>query len=270
MLLLVVQALGAGAFAFWGWSAAKRSLKTATLLSSIIMVLAVAKAVTGRIPAFEASLVTWDAYPYLESWVIAWPGMFLVGAGCWAARNSLLKRDALLISGGLMAVLMFAAGRALVDRHHLRGTVREDGACLQTSNYSCAPASAAALLHLYGVPATELEMARLCLTRTFGISAGTSESGLARGLRRKLEHRGEVRVARLSLAQVPLPALVSIQVPPGIGHSVLMTELTPDTVRFVDPRAGHAALPRERFEADWLGSAIWVERAAEPVRSTTR
>ncbi len=269
MLLLVGQALGAGAFTFWGWSAAKGSLRTATLLSSVMMTLAVLKAVTGRIPAFEASMVTWDGYPYVEPWGIAWPGMFLVGAGSWVARHSMLKRDALLISGGLMVVLMFAAGWGLVADHRLRGTVRENGVCLQTSNYSCAPASAAALLHRYGVPATELEMAQLCLTRTFGISAGTSESGLARGLRRKLEDRGEVRVARLPLDRVPLPALVAIKVPPGIGHSVLVTELTPDTVRFMDPRAGHTALPRERFEADWSGSAIWVE-STDPARPPGR
>jgi hypothetical protein len=54
------------------------------------------------------------------------------------------------------------------------------GDCVQTTHYTCSAASAATLLHAYGIRATEQEMSELCLTRQ-----GTSWMGLYRGLKLK-------------------------------------------------------------------------------------
>ncbi|QDU40305.1 hypothetical protein Mal4_46610 [Maioricimonas rarisocia] len=52
--------------------------------------------------------------------------------------------------------------------------------CLQTSDVTCSAAAAAMLLAAHGIPATEQEMARLCLTRN-----GTTWKGIYRGLKLK-------------------------------------------------------------------------------------
>lgn len=56
----------------------------------------------------------------------------------------------------------------------------EDGVCRQTTHDTCSAASAATLLRHHGIPATEQEMAELCITRK-----GTSWLGLFRGMKLK-------------------------------------------------------------------------------------
>lgn len=58
--------------------------------------------------------------------------------------------------------------------------VWEDGVCRQTTHDTCSAASAATLLRHHGIPATEQEMAELCITRK-----GTSWLGLFRGMKLK-------------------------------------------------------------------------------------
>lgn len=52
--------------------------------------------------------------------------------------------------------------------------------CLQTSDVTCSAAAATTLLVAHGIPASEQEMARLCLTRN-----GTTWKGIYRGLKLK-------------------------------------------------------------------------------------
>ena len=56
----------------------------------------------------------------------------------------------------------------------------QQGICRQTTPYTCTPACAATVLKMHGIPATEQELAELCLTRR-----GTTWQGLYRGLKRK-------------------------------------------------------------------------------------
>ena len=55
-----------------------------------------------------------------------------------------------------------------------------DQICRQTTPFTCTPACAATMLASHGIPATEQEMAELCLTRR-----GTTWQGLYRGLKIK-------------------------------------------------------------------------------------
>lgn len=231
---------------------ARRSLKAATAAGAGLLALVLVKVGVGYVPAAEPTLFSWDAYPYIERWWYEIPALMLLGAGLWVTRASVLKRDLVLVAGGLLVarVLILAAFTA-GDAPTLYGRVRADGLCLQTSGYSCAPAAAAMYLDRLGVPATEEEMASLCVTRR----DGTTDAGIARGLRRKLPGR-DVRVEALRYEDLRAPALVSILLPGRIGHAVLVERIDSESVTLADPGHGRWRTSRADFEARWQGSSI--------------
>jgi hypothetical protein len=148
------------------------------------------------------------------------------------------------------------------------------GTCLQTTSRTCSPACAATLLVKHGIPATEQEMARLCLTRT-----GTSWQGLYRGL--KLKTAGtewDVQVCRGPIEdliqQMGGPLIVSVGLPsgeapnseftrefgwvPGVNHSVILESIRPGgTVVIADPTQEMA---REQWDRDML-RLLWQGHA---------
>jgi ABC-type bacteriocin/lantibiotic exporter with double-glycine peptidase domain len=98
-------------------------------------------------------------------------------------------------------------------------------------------------------------MAVLCVTRAWW---GTSDSGVARGLRLKLPDR-RVRVAAPALEHIPFPSIVGIRLPNGIGHSVVLEGASADRVVLADPLGGRRTMNLEEFRRAWLGTAIWAE-----------
>jgi len=73
-----------------------------------------------------------------------------------------------------------------------------EGFCSQTTRNTCTAACAASLLRTRGIPATEAEMAELCLTRR-----GTTWQGLYRGLKLKTEGTAwDVRVVHGDIEQL--------------------------------------------------------------------
>ena len=89
----------------------------------------------------------------------------------------------------------------------------QDGVCRQTTPATCSAASAATLLRHHGIPATEQEMAELCVTRR-----GTSWLGLYRGM--KLKTAGtewDVEVISGDLSEVAVS---------GSGGAILFLRLT--------------------------------------------
>jgi hypothetical protein len=132
-----------------------------------------------------------------------------------------------------------------------------DGICLQTTQHSCTPASAATLLRLHGIAATEEEMAELCLTRE-----GTTWMGLYRGLKRKTQGtRWDVEVIECRAGELPRtptePMILSVGLGPDIagrdesrfaewgfrpgqGHSVLLLSgSAPGGFKIADPTPGY-------------------------------
>ena len=111
------------------------------------------------------------------------------------------------------------------------------GVCLQTTDKSCSAAAAATLLSMYGIPATEQEMAELCFTRT-----GTNWMGLYRGLKKKTANTTwDVETFVCSADDLPAfnqPAILSVGLTtrsnvdpvyqtewgwtPGVRHSVVL------------------------------------------------
>ena len=132
-----------------------------------------------------------------------------------------------------------------------------DDICLQTTKHTCTAASAATLLRLHGIHATEAEMAKLCLTRD-----GTTWMGLYRGL--KCKTRGtcwDVAVIACRADEIPRtttePMILSVGLGtriaerdetrfaewgwrPGQGHSVLLLgEGTLGRFKIADPTPGY-------------------------------
>ncbi len=250
---LVLVFAGTGAFL------SARSIRFAVAAGLPFLAVLLGKLALGRVAAAEARLFPWDAYPYLEPWLTLAPAAFLAGAGLQAARRSVWKRDALLVLGGLFVVrTAFTAWGSRESLDGLDGRVRADGVCLQTSEYTCGPAAAVALLHWHGIPSTEREMAELCATRPgFG---GTSECGLMRGLRRKLGEDGLPWIRTCSYDELTAPSLVTLRHNWLAGHCTMVVNVLPDRVDLIDSQSGRCSLPRDRFERAWTGSALTLIR----------
>jgi len=252
----VLRLVLAGGAATLGVLAARRSQRLATAVGGAMLALILVKVGAGYLPAAEPRLFPWDFYPLVERWWYEVPALFLFGAGLWLSRTSVLKRDAVLVVAGLLLVRIVWQGTDDPPGDWpMRGRVDERGLCRQSMSFTCAPAAAAMFLDRHGVPATEAEMAHLCVTRV----GGTTDSGLTRGLRRKLGDRGRVVVTAPAYQDLAGPALVPIRLPGRIGHSLLLEERSEHEVVVADPLIGRRRMSRADFEACWLGSAIRLE-----------
>ena len=260
MIWLAVQLLGSAAMTTGGILAIRRSRTLATALVAVMLSLILFKTALANVPAGEPRLFPWNWYPFVEPWWFLFPAMFIFGAGLLLVWQSVWKRDVLLIVAGVL-VIICGAYAVLMDRPHaLTGTVNAKGVCHQTSGYSCSAASAVMLLDRHGIPSTENEMAELCVTRAGNSRvAGTTESGLMRGLRLKLGGRGTPRITTPAYEAIPTPAVVAIQLSPQLSHSILVAAVEPDQVRVVDPLYGSGSIPRAQFERTWKKTAISLE-----------
>lgn len=253
MSLIVVRLLLGTAAGAAGLLLARRSQRAASAAGAGFLALLLLKVASGYIPAAEPTIFPWDFYPFVERWWWELPAFALLGAGLWVCRASILKRDAVLVAAGLLLARMVVLGAlSLGDAPPLRGRVDADGLCRQSTGWSCGPAAAAMYLDRLGVPATEAEMAELCVLRR----DGSTDAGLARGLRRKLPGRS-VRVRAPRYEELRAPALVSIVLPGRVGHALLLEDVDADGVRVADPGGGRRKrMSRADFEAAWQGSEI--------------
>lgn len=262
MIWLAVQLLGSAAMISAGILISRRSRAVATAMVGAMVSLIALKAVVGFIPAAEARLFPWNWYPFVEHWWILFPAMMVLTIAVAIFRNSLWKRDGLIIAGGVFLVHCAAIAILMTRPHGLTGEIDAKGICHQTSGYSCSPAAAVMLLHQEGIPATEREMAELCVTRCGNsVVAGTSESGAMRGLRLKMEGRGRPVISTPRYDELRSPAMVAIRIHDRLSHSIVVVEVEPDQVKVVDPLYGRGTIPRFQFERDWKGIAINLERS---------
>lgn len=261
MIWLVVQLLGSAAMVAAGVVALRRSQRLATALVAAMLSLILFKLAVARAPAGEARLLPWNWYPFVEGWWFLFPAMFIFGVGLTLVRRSVLKRDGLLVAGGVLLVHCGVLAILTSQPHQLTGRLNDKGICHQTSGYSCSAASAVMLLHQAGIPATEQEMAELCVTRPGGsIVSGTSDSGAMRGLRLKMEGHGRPVITTPRYDELRAPAMVAITISRQISHSIVVVGVEPDQVKVIDPLYGRGTIPRIQFERDWKGIAINLER----------
>lgn len=265
MTILAVQILGSALMSAAGIAAARHSMRAATWAVGAMLPLLLLKGALAQIPAAEPTLLPWDWYPYVEGWWFVFPSMLILSAAITLYRGSMWRRDGLLVVTGLLLLYCGMSAVLMARPHELTGQTNAKGICHQTSGYSCSAASASMLLHRYGVAASEQEMAELCVTRAGNSRvAGTTESGIMRGLRIKLRGLGKPVISTPSYDTLRAPSIVPIQLSPQLSHSILIAGVEPGQVKVVDPLYGFGTIPRAQFERAWKGTAIHVERSEVP------
>jgi len=220
--------------------------------------------------------------PFPNLMVLAEPSpilaAILVGAGAVILPGGAARRALWLVP--LMAVCLFASYGYLVGTPpHLR-TLWRAGVCRQTSPASCGPAAAATLLATCGIPATEAEMAQLCLTTGDGTSSRAIYRGLllkTAGTDRKVEvFRGDLDALR----KLDGPILLNVRLDPtaktdpkyeqkygwrpGVAHSVVCFRTGAADQLIRNPRRRPPGNPTMFEIGDpSVGREIWDQKAIE-------
>jgi hypothetical protein len=116
--------------------------------------------------------------------------------------------------------------------------VWQDGVCMQSTGSTCGPASAATLLHAYGIEVTEAELAKLSWTSM----TSTENWHLARTLRRF----GSVRyvLTRPNPERLPCPSIAGTRLhgPGGPGHFITILEEHDGRYVIGDPMTGRQTI----------------------------
>ena len=175
---------------------------------------------------FLALVFSWQFQARL-SWAVAIPlaavvlwsnftAPILAFAAGVAVNTASLKRSRIAVTGSLaiLSLLFLVAplARPLISPPTIAEGGRFSGqVCLQSHESTCAPASAATLLRLNGIDATEKELVKACLT----CNKGTEALGLYRALKISADRQSqEVNLAArdpqfwLNSGQLPNVALV--------------------------------------------------------------
>lgn len=218
--------------------------------------------------AVLASLVPVSGLIVLGNWFPVFAG-FLAGI-VWCQRAGTMRRA--IVTTFLAAVSVFALVAPMFGANPICSENWKGDICLQTTPYTCTPASAATLLRVHGIDATESEMAELCLTRK-----GTNWMGLFRGLLLKTQGSPwKVEVfdvpAEGTREGVDGPAILVARLPgdqstsqlvdtsgwiPGQAHSVvLLGDLNDDLVIVGDPSFGRELWRRSELQLLWTGRGI--------------
>ena len=218
------------------------------------------------------------------AWVLPFSNLFVVGnwsplgvallAGlAWGWAGSRLWRTGPLVAA-LAALCAWHSYGLLLEAPPRCGDVWLNGVCIQTTDASCSAASAATLLRAYGIPATEREMARLCLTRKWG----TCNHGLYRGLMLKTAGTPyAVEVFSWTLDELrlkpPGPVLLHVRLEkgarvdpryardwgwePGVTHAVVLFDFLGNSlVEMGDPGVGREEWHVESLKVLWHGTGI--------------
>lgn len=215
-----------------------------------------------------AKVVPFSGLIVLGNW---FPVFAAVLAGTvWSSRSGLIRRALPATSLGLVSAIALVT--PFLGRQPDCGEAWRGDICLQTTPYTCSPASAATLLRAYGINATEREMAELCLTHR-----GTNWMGLFRGLSKKTEGSPwKVEVFDVppgENAQPPeTPAILVARLPddsqnrelrdtcgwiPGQAHSVTyLGRLNADVLIVGDPAIGRELWRRTDLSALWTGRGL--------------
>jgi|GEM_PF-3810036 len=211
-------------------------------------------------PDVEYKIFPFNDYPYFRWWGIA--GVFVVIGARYDYIKSFNPRVPVLYLFLVFLVYAFICRIKIFDKvedFDQAGFFK--GLCLQSTGYTCAPASCVTLLHEFGVKADERQMAKLCLTQT----RGTENIAIARGLNMKLDRAlYEVCLERKncdSLASTPRPFITNINIYDEILHTVTVFDVKTDEVYFADSLEGKfKRVKKEEFIKVWEGYVVYITR----------
>ena len=125
------------------------------------------------------------------------------------------------------------------------------GVVMQTTNYTCGPASLATVLNNLGFNATEMELAALAGTD----ENGTTMYGLLQAVRSKGLNATGMKIASNNLKS---NNIVYMTVNGGAHYSVIRS-INNETVLLADPSLGNINITREEFEEQYNGYAMVLD-----------
>jgi ABC-type bacteriocin/lantibiotic exporter with double-glycine peptidase domain len=135
------------------------------------------------------------------------------------------------------------------------------GVCIQSTPYTCGPASAVTLLEYFGIPVTESEMAKMSHTRKW---LGTEMVPLARAIAQKASARGlktnVIPADWQRLKGLNIPCLVDIKYNLLVDHMIVVIKIREDIVTVADPITGIDYWNKDDFLKKWRGSVIVITR----------
>ena len=270
-------------FAAAGWGCGALSKRAATLCASIPCALLIAGAVFAKKMSWMPDRLVCDAASLLQASWYAPPAIALMALGLRQTRQHVLAQGRAAGSGVRTGVLLAAifialAGAGLWDlcsrlfgpekilaEIASRTEMSVNGVVLQSTTYTCGPASCATLLRLRGInpAATEREMVPLCRAQHQG---GVSVLSLAAGLKR-VTAGTYWRVKLLEpafeeLPALPLPAIVTVKLVNGAGHVVVLCAIEAERVRIADPadKDGLVWWTMDEFKRRYLYEAVTIVR----------
>ncbi len=201
--------------------------------------------------------LTWDRGPGIVA-AFALLAAFVVACDrlCAAPR----QRRALLLLCGTAGTLLLTQtwGRFVALRALGTGTAR-DGVVLQSTGFSCLPASAATCLTVLGLPATELEMAEEAGATRYGTGMGR----ILEPLNRRLAGTGwKATAGRKGWESLPRdgsPAILAVDWH-GIPHAIAFLGFEEDRAVIGEPLEGRVLRTRVELERDWDGEGVFFVR----------
>lgn len=178
------------------------------------------------------------------------------------------RRIRMLISILMSVIIFFMALWPFIapmldrkDLMHLQTHMDTNGICLQTTTYTCGPASAVTALRKLGLPAEEGEIAILSYTSE---QEGTPEDMLADGLKRRYASSGLIVECRAfkSIAELKQAGLTLAVVKYGfmLDHWVTVLEVSNSDVVVGDPAGGLDRLSYQDFAGKWRFVGIVLHR----------
>jgi predicted double-glycine peptidase len=142
--------------------------------------------------------------------------------------------------------------------------INADDVCLQTTKYTCGPASAVSALRRLGIEAEEGELAILAHSTPVH---GTADDLLCRAIEKQYGPQGVRCRYRYfdSIDQLrgTCPTIAVIRYAILVDHYVTVTEVEDDFVVTADPLGGIQKLTHEEFADKWRFVGIVVERSSE-------
>ena len=216
------------------------------------------------IAVFTHYWILWQVPVRLDPWslpvlyaVSVAPLVYLIALSvCLACRLGDGERRKLAWAGALLITALCPVyilhGIPVYNR--LTDVRTKDGCVLQTSPFTCAPASAANALLFFGLPTTEREMAKLAGTTDLGTSPGEVIACLRmKGVQAK---KSVLTVDDLQRLRAPAILLVECSGLGPMSHAVLFERWEGGVAQIIDPLSGRAHMSVATLTTQWKGHAI--------------
>jgi peptidase C39-like protein len=148
----------------------------------------------------------------------------------------------------ILAIQGFAAWTSRPNLPPLDLAISSDGVILQTSAYTCVPASGANIAKILGVHTTEKELSKLFRTTRDGTFPAQALHGM-----KELGISGRKVAPGAGILAVKPPAMLFVL---GDTHAVVYAGMTNGEVELWNPNGGKKYLSIERLSEFWDGHAL--------------